>query len=46
MEISKRSYWSVSECRWVESPPASTDEVEATVPQQREDLPVEETVDA
>lgn len=39
-------YWSVEECCWVESPPASTEAVEVTVPQQREDVPVEEPVEA
>ncbi len=39
--MSVQTYWSVEQCRWVESPP-----VEATVPAQREDASVQETADA
>jgi hypothetical protein len=39
-------YWSVEECRWVDQPASEDLLVEIAVPQQREDEPAQEPVDA
>ena len=39
-------YWSVEECCWVEWPGHDTAPVEVTVPQQRDEEPAQEPVEA